>query len=175
MYYVGGWSCGLLRHYEQTIQTYNYFIKLKDKIFHRQMRFSFSWLMGAVCASFGFVGYVGVSCAARITKKMQWWKGLIGWAIRHHTLRHCDDGRSISYVLICHPYVTRMSSVCHWYVLVRHPYVTRMSSVCHSHVLVCQPYVTRMHSYVNHTSLACTRMSSVCLVCTSMSSSIVLP
>ena len=47
------------------------------------------------------------------------------------------------YVLVCHPYVTRMYSC--------HPYVTRMYS-----------YVTRMYSYVICMSFVCTRMSSVC-------------
>ena len=44
--------------------------------------------------------------------------------------------RSHSYVLVCHPCITRMSLAC-----------TRMSSVCHSNVLVCHPYVTRMWFY----------------------------
>ena len=71
----------------------------------------------------------------------------------------------------CHPYVTRMSfvchvirmslvctrmlSVCHSYVLICHLYVTRMSSVRHSYVLVCHPYVTRMYSSVIRMSLVC--------------------
>ena len=64
---------------------------------------------------------------------------------------------------------TRMWPVCHSYVLVYHPYVTRMysyvtdmslacarmSPVCHSYVLVCHPCVTRMYSYVIHMSLVC--------------------
>ena len=90
-----------------------------------------------------------------------------------------------SYVLVCHPYVTRMYSLlvyirmsflCHSYVLACHPYVTRMysyvlrmslvctrmSSICHSYVLACHPYVTCMYSYVIRMSLLCTRISSVC-------------
>ena len=64
-----------------------------------------------------------------------------------------------------HPYVTPMPSVCHSYVLACHPYVTRMYSmssvshsyvpVCHSYVLLCYPYVTRMYSYVIRMSLVC--------------------
>ena len=56
----------------------------------------------------------------------------------------------------CHPYVTRMSFVCH---------VIRMSLVCTR----MSSYVTCMYSYVIRMSLVCTRMSSVChcfvLVC----------
>ena len=67
-----------------------------------------------------------------------------------------------SYVLVCHPFFTRilslvcarMSSICHSYELVCHPYVIRMSlvctcmsSVCHSYGLVCHPYVTPMWFY----------------------------
>ena len=52
-----------------------------------------------------------------------------------------------SYVLVCHPYVTRMY-LCH-------TYDTRMASVCHSYVLVCHPYVTRMYSYSIRVSLVC--------------------
>ena len=61
------------------------------------------------------------------------------------------------------------------YVLIRHPYVTRMYShvicmslvcthvVCTSLVCIRMPsYVTRMYFYVIGTSLVCTRMSSVC-------------
>ena len=53
---------------------------------------------------------------------------------------------SIRMSLVC----TRMSSVYHSYVIVCHPYVTRMysmSSVCHSYALICHPYVTRMWFY----------------------------
>ena len=81
----------------------------------------------------------------------------------------------ISFVLVCHSYVIRISllcayvvrmslicthmlSLCHSYVLVCHPYVpcmywyvTRM----YSYVLVCQLYVTRMYSYVIRMSLVC--------------------
>ena len=66
-----------------------------------------------------------------------------------------------SYVLVCHPYVSRVCSyaiVYHSYVLVCHPYVTRMFL-----------YVTRMYSYVIRMSFVCTRVSPVChsyvLVC----------
>ena len=59
---------------------------------------------------------------------------------------------------VCQSYLFRMSSVCHLYVLVCHPYVTRMylhvihmslictrmPPVCYSYLLVCHPYVTRM-------------------------------
>ena len=81
---------------------------------------------------------------------------------------------------------THMSSVCHSYILIRHPYVTRMYSyvtgmslvctcsyaicmslactrmplVCHSCLLVCHSYVTRMYSYVIRMSLVSTRMYS---------------
>ena len=62
---------------------------------------------------------------------------------------------------------THMSSVCQWYVLVCHSYVTfmssyvirmplvgtRMSSICYSYVLACRLYVTRMYSYVIRMSL----------------------
>ena len=58
---------------------------------------------------------------------------------------------SHSYVLICHPYVTRMYS----YVIRKSLVCTRTSFVCHSYVLVC-------YSYVTHMPLVCTRMSSVC-------------
>ena len=74
---------------------------------------------------------------------------------------------------------TRMPSVCHSYVLACHPNITRMytmSFVCHSYVILCHPYVTRMYSYATRMysyairmSLVCTCMSSVChsyvLVC----------
>ena len=43
---------------------------------------------------------------------------------------------------------TRMSSVCHLYILVCHPYVTRMYSYVIYMSLVCTLYVTRMYSYV---------------------------
>ena len=67
-----------------------------------------------------------------------------------------------SYVLVCHSYVTRMSFVCLSYVLVRHPYLTRMYSyvirmslvctrmslVCYSDVHLCHcSCVTRMWFY----------------------------
>ena len=71
-----------------------------------------------------------------------------------------------SYVIRVRLLCTRMSSVCHSYVLVSHPFVTRMysyvilmslviSSVYHSYVLVCHPYVTRIYSYVIRMSLVC--------------------
>ena len=59
-----------------------------------------------------------------------------------------------SYVLVCHPYVTRMS-------LVWHPYVTCISSVCYSYVFICHWYVTRIYSYVIRMSLVYNRMPSV--------------
>ena len=58
----------------------------------------------------------------------------------------------------CHPYVTRMSSVCHSYILLCHSYVL----VCHSYVTRMYSYVIRMYSYVIRMSLVCTRMSPVC-------------
>ena len=69
----------------------------------------------------------------------------------------------------CHPYVSRMSFVCHSYYshvirmsLVCHSYVIRMSLVCTRMSFVCHSYVLARHSYI-------TRMSSVChpyvLVC----------
>ena len=67
-----------------------------------------------------------------------------------------------SYVVVCHPYVTRMWSGCNSYLLVCHQYVTRMSSVCHPYVLVWHPYVNRMSSACTHISSVCTRMSPVC-------------
>ena len=70
-----------------------------------------------------------------------------------------------SYVVVCHPYATRMYSS----VIRMSPVCTRLSSVCHSyvlvchpHVLVCHPYVTCMYSYVIRVSLVCTRTSFVC-------------
>ena len=64
--------------------------------------------------------------------------------------------------LVCNPYVTRMSSVCHWYAIRMSLVWTRMSPVGHSCVLICYSYVTCM-------SLLCTRISFVChsyvLVC----------
>ena len=74
-----------------------------------------------------------------------------------------------SYVLVCHPFVTRMylyvirislvctrmSSICHSYVLV-------CLSVCHSYVLIGHPYVTRMYCYVIRMPFVCIRMSFVC-------------
>ena len=68
------------------------------------------------------------------------------------------------YVLVYHPYVTRMYS----YVIRMYSYVIRMSLIC-AHVIrmslactrmssVCHLYVTRIYSY----SLVCTCMSSVC-------------
>ena len=65
---------------------------------------------------------------------------------------------SHSYVLVCHPYLTRMYS----YVIRMSLICTHMSSVCHSYVLVCYPYVTRMYSYIIRMSLVSTSMSSVC-------------
>ena len=63
-----------------------------------------------------------------------------------------------SYVLVCHPYVIRISLLCH-------PSVTRMLFVCARVLSVSLVY----HWYVIHMSLVCTRMSSVChsylLVC----------
>ena len=61
------------------------------------------------------------------------------------------SNRMSSMLLSC----TCMSCMCHPYVLVCHPYDTRMSLVCHHMSLVC-------HSYVIRISLACTRMSSIC-------------
>ena len=55
------------------------------------------------------------------------------------------------YVLLCHPYVTRMYS----YVILMSFICTRMSSIWHSYVLVCHPYVTRICSYVIRMSLVC--------------------
>ena len=49
-----------------------------------------------------------------------------------------------SYVLVFHPYVTRMYSNVIRMLLV----FTRMSSLCHLYVLVYHPYATRMYSYV---------------------------
>ena len=73
---------------------------------------------------------------------------------------------------VCHSYYshvirmslvcTRMSFVCHLYVLVCDPYATRMYSHVIRMSLVCHPYVTRMYSYVIRMSLVCTRMSFVC-------------
>ena len=74
------------------------------------------------------------------------------------------------YVLVCHPYVTRMrsyvalislvctriSSICQsydWYVIRMSLLCTSMSPVCRSYVLVCHPYVTRIYSEVIHMSL----------------------
>ena len=92
-------------------------------------------------------------------------------------------GRPIShYSLVCHSYIicmsltcTHMSSVCRSYLLVCHPYVTRMysyvirmplvctrmSSACQSNVLVCHLYVTRMYSYVTLVYSYVTLMSIV--------------
>ena len=55
-----------------------------------------------------------------------------------------------------------MPFVRHSFVLVCHPYVTPMSSGYHSYVLVCHPYVTRMYSYVTRMPVICTPMSPVC-------------
>ena len=64
----------------------------------------------------------------------------------------------LSYVLVCHPNVTRMYS----YVIRMSLVCTRMSYVCQEYVLICHPYVTRIYSYVIRTSLVCTPMSYVC-------------
>ena len=48
----------------------------------------------------------------------------------------------------CHRYVTRMSSVCHSYVLVCHPYITRMYSYVIRMSLVCTCMASVCHSYV---------------------------
>ena len=61
----------------------------------------------------------------------------------------------------CHPFVTRMSFVCH--VILMSLVCTRMPSVCHSCILVCHPYVNRIYPYVIRVSLVCTHMSSVCV------------
>ena len=56
------------------------------------------------------------------------------------------------YVLVYHPYVTRMYS-----------YVIRILLVCmYSYVSRMHSYVIRMYSYAIRMSLVCTRMSSVC-------------
>ena len=55
----------------------------------------------------------------------------------------CTSSVCHTYVLVCHPYVTRMYS----YVIRMSLVCTRMSSVCHSYVLVCHPYVTRLWFY----------------------------
>ena len=70
-----------------------------------------------------------------------------------------------SYVLVCHPCVTRVYSYFIRISPVYHLYVTRMSSVYHSYVLVCHSYVARMYSYVIRMSLVCTLMSFVCHSC----------
>ena len=65
---------------------------------------------------------------------------------------------SHSHVLVCNGMSLTCSitwSVCHSYVLVYHPYVTRMSYVCLSYVLVCHTYVSYIYSYM-------IRMSHVC-------------
>ena len=60
-------------------------------------------------------------------------------------------GKHCTYVLVCHPYVTRLFSC-----LIRISLLcTRMSSICYSYVLACHPYVTRMYSYVIRMSLVC--------------------
>ena len=48
-----------------------------------------------------------------------------------------------SYVLVCHPYATRMDS----YVICMSLVCTHMSFVCQSYELVCHLYVTRMCFY----------------------------
>ena len=82
-----------------------------------------------------------------------------------------------SYVLVCHPCVTRMySCVIRMSLVCTH--VIRMSLVCIRMPSVCHSYVIRMYSYVIRMLLVCTRMSSVChsyvirmsLVCARMSS-----
>ena len=69
----------------------------------------------------------------------------------------CTWMPSVCHSYVCHPYVTRMYSYVtrmNSYVLVSHPNVTRMSSVCvpmslvcHSYVVVCHPYVFGCHPY----------------------------
>ena len=63
-----------------------------------------------------------------------------------------------SYILVCHPYVTRMYSC----VIPMSLACTIMSSLYHSYVLVCHPYVTRMYLHVIRMSLVGIRMSLVC-------------
>ena len=48
-----------------------------------------------------------------------------------------------SYVLVCHPYVTRK----YWCVIRMSLVFSRMSSVCHSYILLCHPYVTCLWFY----------------------------
>ena len=62
------------------------------------------------------------------------------------------------YVLLCHPYVTRLYS----YIIRMSLVCTRIPSICHSYVLVCHPYVTRMYAYIIRIFIVCTRMSLVC-------------
>ena len=66
-------------------------------------------------------------------------------------IRFCTRMSSVfhSYVLVCHPYVSRMYS----YVIRVSLVCTRMSSACHSYVLACHSYVTHMYSYVIRMSL----------------------
>ena len=59
-----------------------------------------------------------------------------------------------SYILIFHPYLSRMYSHVIRMSLVR----TRMASVCHSYVIRMSLVFTRMYSYV----ILCTHMSPVC-------------
>ena len=123
--------------------------------------------------------------------------------IRYFEREFSKSFKKIQLYFSFEPHVIRVSFLCHSYVIVYHPYATRiysyvirmslvwtcmssvsirMSSICHSYVirmsLVCHPYVTRMssvcHSYVICISLVCTRVSLVCtrmsFVCTRISS-----
>ena len=76
---------------------------------------------------------------------------------------------SHSYVLVCHPCVTRMYSyvirislICYSYVIRMSLVCTCMSFVCHWYILVCHSYVTGIYWYVIRMSLVCTCMTSVC-------------
>ena len=132
---------------------------MKDKIIHRQMRFSFSWLMGAVCAIL-WIRWVcgGVLCSKNYKKNavmeepyrlshttsqtatLRWWENYLVCA---HMPSLCHSH------VICMPLVsTCTSSICHSYVVRMSLACTCMSIVCHSHAFVCQPYVTRMYPYV---------------------------
>ena len=102
-------------------------------------------------------------CDTKAPKPLYGLKYLMSFACHSHAIcmslvciRMSFAGHS--YVIVCHPYVTRMYS----YVICMPLVCTRMLSVCHSYVLVCHSYVTRMYSYVIRMSLICTRLSSVC-------------
>ena len=96
--------------------------------------------------------------------------------ISNHQIRYTVKYSCYSHVIRMSVVFTRLSLVYHSYVLVCHPYVIRISLLCHPYVicmcscvirvtrisLVCYPYVTRMYSYVIRMSLVSTRMSSLC-------------